>query len=425
MSQSSYMETFDSISSQCLKPKIYIKIYLTYVVLYIIRNIIITKFPNDYVWGELLIGYQGGFIRRGLLGQILWWLEPYFNIRFFTAFLLAFCYFCLIFLAYKKCFQAFGKLMTMFLFIWPPYFLFLVKNASVFFRRDLIIDLLILIAILIIIKGLKEKVSLIITFMAFSILFSLSVLLYEASIFYWPLPAVLLGLLFWRNKQAFLWLGLMLFLFSSALFYSLHFQGSTEAREAICAAWQSRLPKFKCLGGMEFVGQSLTQNSSSALNKHSSALAERQADPVARNSLIAGIALGVLPLIILGSAWPLFSLCNNAFHGRRTIFLIPAFLCPWIMPVIATDYGRHISMACLEYLFFFMAMQIICPQKPKLWLTKIEEKIIAYPKWRIAFILGLLLIGSSWNLLHWTELGQPYLVLSGFPSMVKTFFFIP
>ncbi len=61
----------------------------------------IDQFPNKYVYTDWLINYEGGFIRRGLLGQIIYILSNFFNFKissvilFFqsTAYILYYCIF--------------------------------------------------------------------------------------------------------------------------------------------------------------------------------------------------------------------------------------------------------------------------------------------------------------------------------------------
>ena len=62
------------------------KILLTYFLYLILGSIFyltfhIGEFPNKYTYTDWLINYEGGFVRRGLLGQIIFELSKFFNIK--------------------------------------------------------------------------------------------------------------------------------------------------------------------------------------------------------------------------------------------------------------------------------------------------------------------------------------------------------
>ena len=62
------------------------KIYITYffyifVTIVIYLNFHLNEFPNKYVYTDWLINYEGGFVRRGLLGQIIFEISNLFNIE--------------------------------------------------------------------------------------------------------------------------------------------------------------------------------------------------------------------------------------------------------------------------------------------------------------------------------------------------------
>ena len=41
----------------------------------------ISEFPNKYTFTDWLINYEGGFVRRGLLGQIIFNLSKFLNFQ--------------------------------------------------------------------------------------------------------------------------------------------------------------------------------------------------------------------------------------------------------------------------------------------------------------------------------------------------------
>jgi hypothetical protein len=52
--------------------------------------LLFSHFPLSYTWTELMINYQGGFVRRGLLGELAFQLNPFIEAPYFlTAVVLA------------------------------------------------------------------------------------------------------------------------------------------------------------------------------------------------------------------------------------------------------------------------------------------------------------------------------------------------
>ncbi len=238
--------------------------------------------------------------------------------RFFTIVLLAALFFYLLYIAYKESMRSFGKLPTLLFFAWPSYFLFLVKDPAVFIRRDIIVDLILLLTMLLLTKASREKWGLWQAAGIFSLIFCFFILLYEATLFYWPLPALLLATLFWQEKKGWIWFLLMAFLFSLAALYAFYFVGTETTREAMCVACQEILPDFKCQGGMATVGISLTGNVENTRPFHN--------NPIALTSLFAGMGLAFLPLIFLCAAFPVLTVCRRLFGGWKLILLAGALM---------------------------------------------------------------------------------------------------
>jgi hypothetical protein len=85
--------------------KINIVFIFFFIILYalIIYKYQYLKFPNTYTITEWLINYQGGFVRRGLLGEILYFFyeKKLFNLPNIFYFLLSFLYSLIIFLYFN------------------------------------------------------------------------------------------------------------------------------------------------------------------------------------------------------------------------------------------------------------------------------------------------------------------------------------
>ena len=102
-----------------------IVINITYFYLHLTANIN----TNDYAFNELFINYQAGFIRRGLLGEIFWNLNIFFEIKpiVFFSYLFLSLYLMQIYFFYKV-FEKYRQSIFIYLLIF-----FLFKKLNIIF----------------------------------------------------------------------------------------------------------------------------------------------------------------------------------------------------------------------------------------------------------------------------------------------------
>jgi len=161
------------------------KIYITYffyifITTVIYLNLHLYEFPNKYVYTDWLINYEGGFVRRGLLGQIIFEISNFFNIEIsqiilyfqIISYFLYFLLFFFIFLKIKTNFFWFVIIFSPVLFLYP------IAELEALGRKDILVISLFLIFSLINYNSLN---SLILAFICF---FSLSTLIHEITVFY-------------------------------------------------------------------------------------------------------------------------------------------------------------------------------------------------------------------------------------------------
>jgi hypothetical protein len=142
---------------------------------------LLSIFPMRYTWSELLINYQGGICRRGLLGEVAYHLQDFVRADYFlivTQVSLYLVFLALLLFSQKK----FNYAFLLFLFS-PATIVFPVTNFPAFARKDIEILFVFLLALLLVKKCKPSK-----------ILTALLILLYlgaglivESSIFYFPL----------------------------------------------------------------------------------------------------------------------------------------------------------------------------------------------------------------------------------------------
>jgi len=161
------------------------KILLTYF-LYLALGFIlfltlhINEFPTKYIFTDWLINYEGGFVRRGLIGQVIFELSKFLNfqIKFVMLFFqitIYSIYFLLFYLLLSKRKTNFFWLLIIFS---PISFLYPMAELEALGRKDIFVITFFLIFSMINYKKLNTLVF------SFILLFSLSCLIHEITIFY-------------------------------------------------------------------------------------------------------------------------------------------------------------------------------------------------------------------------------------------------
>lgn len=403
-----FNKVLDSVSQALLKPRVFIKIYLGYLSFYLCKAIYKLDFPNNFNWGELFINYEGGFARRGLLGEFFYLLQPICSVRYIAPIFFATIFFYFLKISWGKLSASFGQISSLVIFSCPAWFIFQVKDYEAFMRKDIIFELLILITLINIVKCWQKRVSLSFTTILFTLCFLISCLIHEIAITLWPLAACLLGLLYWREKRIVSWFIYMGLLFVSLLLVTIYLPGTTETKNAICGSWQIYYPEFMCGGGLRYIGEPVSAILPDTHRYHTSFMAV--------SSFIWGIFLTALPLIWLCWGYRLLPAISRLFPIWLLLLLPFALIAPWLYFTFAADWGRNISMATLDYLFFLWAIQAMVKNPGARWLEKLSLNMKRSVKTRCCFLGSLILYGTSWTLYHWVPHGTPFVHWSGLPD---------
>lgn len=119
-------------------------IFLLIVSLYTLYFVNFSKIISDWVAVDLLINYEGGFVRRGLLGQINLFFETklnFFNL-FFSIVIIFFIYIINITITYLRLPSNKNRLfLFLLIFLSPATFLFYIYDINSLFRKDVFIIL--------------------------------------------------------------------------------------------------------------------------------------------------------------------------------------------------------------------------------------------------------------------------------------------
>lgn len=367
------------------------------------------KFPNDYNWGELFINYQGGFVRRGLVGEFLFIINDYIPVRIFALIFFSIVFYYFLYICYKKLSTVFDGITTAFLFITPTLFLFHVRDPEAFMRKDLLVEIILLFMMercATFLKNDDVRWSLVPLTAFFCGLYAVAFLIHEMTLFYLPLPALLLGAAYARRGKLPVWLGLMSALVIFSLLTAFWSSGSTAAREAICASWQHDYPTFNCQGGVKHIGKDLATNTLNTLRHHQNL--------VTMLSFVGGFLLSAIPMVFVWMAYPPRDCLRKVLASPLLLFLFwPAVCVPLTLPLFLTDFGRHISVAFLEYIFFLYAVFTVCPQSPAPWLQKLSNGIRNSLQYRFLAILWIIGYGMCWRMMHYEYIGNSYVHADG------------
>jgi len=368
-------------------------------------------FPTSYTWEELFINYEGGFIRRGLVGQILLLVDsalpmPIFYVTLFSAIFMVFLY-----ISYKKLTNVFDPIVVQFIFISPVIFLLHINDKIFFGRKDLFIEIILLCIAQSCINCLEKK-HIYKSTLLISILFIMGMLIHEMIIFYFPIFAVLLGVAYARQEKIFQWLFITGVLFSVTLLLGLVFSGNACMSKAICASWALRYPELTCKGAISYLSVPLYGYVTDTSLHHT--------NWVSMGSVFLGLVLSSIPMIFLWKAYRPYTAVQSLLSNSRVLRLAfwPAVFAPFVISVIANDFGRHISTAFLSYIFFLYAVFSVQPQPAAPWLHKLKKKISVPSRLRYAYLCAFV-YGLCWRMTHWQPVGESYVQ----PGEVLRFFY--
>lgn len=100
---------------------------------------LLSHFPGDYSWTELLINYQGGFVRRGLLGELAFRLNSFIPAPYFLIAVVASVYVAVTFWMVVAVLNRVEVSIALLFLFCPATILFPVYDTDAFGRKDIFI----------------------------------------------------------------------------------------------------------------------------------------------------------------------------------------------------------------------------------------------------------------------------------------------
>ena len=236
--------------------KIFLPIFFSLISIYAILNIFHSSISFDWTFQDWLINYEGGFVRRGLSGEIISRIsnffvgetkQLYFDIQIHFTYFYILSILCLIFYVLLFNFLKKEKLNVhnLFIILSPLSISFIIYNFGAIGRKEILFFIIFLLFIFLLSSIKKRELS--IFFLI--IFFPLVLLLHEGLIFF--ISAFLVIFLFeinTFNKKFILSTVLIFVLLSFGVFIlTVIFKGNSAQVEAICLSLSS-YPLEDCFG---------------------------------------------------------------------------------------------------------------------------------------------------------------------------------
>ena len=343
------------------------------------QNIVIT---NNAI-AEWLINYQGGFVRRGLLGELIYQISLFFelNLRFTFLILQIFLYLSYYFLIYNL-FKNINFNYLIFISVFSPLFiLFPIAELEALGRKEVILFIMLILSSYFLFNFKENNYALF--FISFS--FPILLLIFETSIFYSFFFIIIILVSRKELDKKYLIKLFFLSVPSLIIVFLLNLNPhSIQDTEKMCDA----LKKIGESCGMPtfFLSKKIGYHMQEVNWKF---------EHVLRYLLIFTLGFGPL-LVLIKNSYFNEDKVSRYFIKLQPVyfFLIPIFI-SFIMMVIAVDSGRwmHMSYTCTIITYFTMFKNEIILLNQKNTIIKFFNKRI----YDFIKIILFLILCISWN----------------------------
>ena len=339
------------------------------------------RFPGSYVWTELMINYQGGPVRRGLLGEAAFRLNGLVAASLFLAAVMLSLYLAVgawIVLRVGR----FPEFATVLFLISPATLLFPIYDFEAFGRKDIVALAAFVLSVIVIERLSRNAAVLVIV-----IVYFVAGLIAEVAWFYFPLAISMLTI---KRRaeistawQVTAWAAALACL--AAFFAWMWLIGGQVQREDIVAAWKAIYPDaFRDPfheGALRYLHMSLNDGVRLVLH--------HQADDITRNGYLIGFVLAALPALLFLARSPRYVVSPLTQFG-----LLGALSIMMLTFVVAADWGRCIYLATTHFFVFALAtaressesratVDAVQPQPAGLVLTTLAFAALYATTWRI------------------------------------------
>jgi hypothetical protein len=359
---------------------------LAYAAVFVVEGTrLLARFPRSYTWSELLISYQGGFMRRGLLGEAGYLLHPVVGADLAISFLVVAAYLCVAAAVVVGASRRWS-LPVLLCLVSPGLLLFPVWDFEAFGRKDVFI----LAAFVVTLWVARSVRDLSRAALSIAAVYTVVALAHEIAWFYF-VTAIASLLLMRRDALG----SARARVLAAALAYAagwvclmLVYPGSKAQVAAMIDAWQVRVPAaYRKPGAESFLGFPFRASILMVLG--------HQQHLITTAGYVAAFCLTGLPVgFVLRERWAALELDR----GRSLVLAVGvvALLVPFAM---GADWGR------CAYLFWMHALLF--------GLFAASPPRDGAPTLRPGFAVAALVVvvyATSWRMLHFAEGGESPLV---------------
>lgn len=339
-------------------------------------------YPASYVWTDLLISYEGGFVRRGLLGEIAYLLHPLVSAQ---AFLTGLFFVVYVGIAARIIHLAcahlnFGSLLFL---VSPVALAFPLNDPGAFARKDAIIVAAFLLALFVIQRLSTRPLA---AFGAIVLLYAVAGLVHELTWLYFPLAVAFLLNTSGRDLPRSGVVGIAaasVALVVIAAVISTIFKGDATLETRMVTAWQVRVPEaFVPLNAADYLSESFLTNISVMVGQTLDALVLAG---YGMGAFLGGVAVVTYAL----DRPPGFS--TDPLRMRLTRYGAYAML---LVFAIAADWGRVIHLFWMQAFVFLASLPPVQEVRPRLINTRPDPRMLLYG------LALLFLYAATWRLAH-------------------------
>jgi hypothetical protein len=342
---------------------------------------------NPYLQGDWLINYQMGFVRRGMLGEILLRIADTtgFNLLFMVYFAQTSVFFLFMILVLRETYNRYRSRFLLLVLMNPLFLLFYFSDPQGSFRKEGVTFLLILLIHTSI--RLQKKLFMI----ALSILVSINVFSFDAQIFISPLivysfvAAQRSGLI--SRKTLYLLQTFYAGVASTALLFFAIRPASISQVEGICRSLYARgVPSDICFDGASIA-----------------AIAETPTSAILSSGILAWESATTLTFLILGTV-ALFPIIRYQLQLSRSYILLVLFSMV-TQCFLVSDFGRWLSIA-----FFSLLIASFFPYAKKDELNKLVKNRFFYMFCILFFVF---------RIPHFAGFLEPWQISSVFSGLIR------
>ena len=347
-------------------------------------------FPNLYSWKELMISYEGGFIRRGLLGELLFLLDDFIPISFLAPllFFIAFITIINIVLDLLKSLKVPLPLIVAIMFS-PLLFIFNLRFNIQFMRKEIVIYVALLLLSFMIVKF---QLNTIVKTLLITIIFMIAMLVYETMFVWLPFMCFMLCYqkgsdtkLIYRYRYPII-LALVLLVLWCCI--TLPFKGNEGQALMIYQSWHQKYKGLKLEGVDPFYFIAIASDTSSVIDT----LKEYLSNYKLWISTFIALLYGLLPFIYIVKTQIVSIKKELVIYDERLTLIIMLFIIisPLSLCLVGFTFGRWVSFCIFTALFLLC----FCFDINKDYIYEKKSKIYKACLWLVSLVY-INLIGVS------------------------------